>query len=153
MKIKSSAFENQATIPSRYTCEGENISPPLNWEGVPEEAKALALVVDDPDSSSGKFTHWVIYNIPIIPAKLEEGASLSDRFSKGLREGFNDFGNQGYGGPCPPRGGGEHRYFFRLFALKDKLDISGRITRDQLMDAIEGSTLGEAHLMAKFGRS
>lgn len=152
MKITSSAFENEGTIPLRYTCEGENISPPLSWSGVPEDAKALALIVDDPDAD-GTFTHWVVYNLPISPPGLEEGASLSDRLSEGLREGFNAFGEQGYGGPCPPRGDGDHRYFFRLYALDQELNFTGRVTRDQLMDAIEGKTLEEAVLMGRYART
>jgi hypothetical protein len=152
MKLTSSAFENDETIPTKYTCEGDNVSPPLSWEGVPEEAKVLALVVDDPDAR-GIFTHWVIYNLPVTPAGLDEDASLSDRLSEGLREGFNDFGNQGYGGPCPPRGNPPHRYKFRLFALSKELDFRGRVTREQLMDAMEGKILDETILTGRYGRS
>lgn len=152
MKLTSSAFENNETIPTAYTCEGENISPPLSWSGVPNKAKSLALIVDDPDAPSGTFTHWVAYNLPPMPPNLAEGASLSDRLSEGLREGLNSFGEQGYGGPCPPRGGGEHRYFFRLYAINQQLHFTGRVTRDQLMDAIEGKTLDEAELMGLFAR-
>jgi len=152
MRITSSAFENEETIPVQYTCEGDNISPPLSWSGVPDGAKALALVVDDPDAD-GTFIHWVVYNLPVSPPGLDEGASLSDRLSEGLREGLNGFGEQGYGGPCPPRGDGAHRYFFRLFALDQKLNFTGRVTRDQLMDATEEITLEEAVLMGKYARS
>jgi Raf kinase inhibitor-like YbhB/YbcL family protein len=153
MKLTSSAFENGAYIPSKYTCEGENISPPLSWDGVLDEAQVIALVVDDPDAPNGTFTHWVIYNIPKIPPALEEDASLEDRFSQGLREGFNDFGHQGYGGPCPPRGAGPHRYFFRLYALTDKLSFTGRVTRGQLMDAIHVMTLDETILLGLYTRA
>ena len=152
MKITSTAFENGEEIPTRYTCEGDNVSPPLSWEGVPQDTEVLALVVDDPDAS-GTFTHWVIYNLPVTPPGLDEGASLSDRFSEGLREGFNDFGNQGYGGPCPPHGNPPHRYKFRLFALREALRFTGRVTRGQLMEAIEGKILDEAVLMGRYGRT
>lgn len=152
MRITSSAFENEESIPVRYTCEGENISPPLSWSGLPDDAEALALVMDDPDAD-GTFTHWVVYNLPISPPGLEAGASLSDRLSEGLREGFNTFGEQGYGGPCPPRGDGAHRYFFRLYALDQELNFTGRVTRDQLMDAIQGKTLEEAVLMGTYART
>jgi Raf kinase inhibitor-like YbhB/YbcL family protein len=152
MKITSSAFENGASIPARYTCEGEDVSPPLSWQGVPEEAVALALVVDDPDAGSGTFTHWVVYNLPIIPQGLDEGVSLDVSLSEGLREGFNDFGRQGYGGPCPPKGDGIHRYIFRLFALKQVLEFSGRVTRGQLMDAIEKIVIEEAILLGYYER-
>ena len=153
MQLTSSAFENNDTIPTRYTCEGEDISPPLSWSGVPENAKTLALVMDDPDAPNGTFIHWVLYNLPPMPSKLEEGASLSDRLSEGLREGFNSFGDQGYGGPCPPRGDDAHRYFFRLFAVNQKLTFTGRVTRDQLMDAIEDKTVDEAQMMGRFSRA
>ncbi len=153
MQLISSAFDNEERIPVRYTCEGENISPALSWEGVPENAETMALVVDDPDAPSGTFTHWVLYNLPLIPSQLEERESLSDRLSEGLREGFNDFGRQGYGGPCPPRGHGDHRYFFRLYALDQELNLTGRVTRDQLMDAMEGKQLDEAVLMGLYSRS
>jgi hypothetical protein len=153
MQIRSSAFENNEMIPIVYTCEGENLSPPLSWSGVPESAKTLALVVDDPDAPSGIFTHWVLYNLPLTPPNLEEDASLSDRLSEGLREGFNSFGKQGYGGPCPPRGGGEHRYYFRLYAINQELSFKGRVTREQLLNMIEGKTVAEAVLMGRFSRS
>lgn len=152
MELTSSAFTNSDTIPTVYTCEGENISPPLSWSGVPDEAETLALVVDDPDAPNGTFTHWVLYNLPPTPPNLEAGASLSDRLAEGLREGLNNFGEQGYGGPCPPRGGGEHRYFFRLYAIDRELNFTGRVTRDQLMDAIVDKTVDEAELMGRFAR-
>lgn len=151
MRLTSTAFDNEETIPSRFTCEGDNISPPLSWQGVPEEAEGLVLVVDDPDAN-GTFTHWIVYNLPVMPPRLEEGVSLEGRLSEGLREGFNDFGEQGYGGPCPPRGDGEHRYFFRLYALDRELNFTGRVTRAQLMEAVEGNTLEEAVLMGRFAR-
>lgn len=153
MRLTSSAFENGETIPTRYTCEGQEMSPLLSWEGVPEEAITLALVVDDPDAPSGIFTHWIVYNLPPIPPRLEEGASLSDRFSEGLREGLNNFGEQGYGPPCPPRGDGEHRYVFRLYALDQELHFTGSVTRDQLMDAMEGKVLTEAMLVSRYART
>ena len=90
MQITSSAFENEALIPVKYTCEGEDVSPPLTWKGVPEEAHSLALIMDDPDAPRGNFTHWVVYNLPVIPPKIDEGESLSERFEEGLR-GFKPF--------------------------------------------------------------
>jgi len=152
MQIISSAFENGSEIPARYTCEGENVSPQFFWQGAPEEAVSLALIVDDPDAKSGAFTHWVVYNLPVIPQGLEEGVSLEDRLSEGIREGFNDFGRQGYDGPCPPKGDGIHRYIFRLFALKQVLDFSGRVTRGQLMDAVENISIDEANLLGYYER-
>jgi Raf kinase inhibitor-like YbhB/YbcL family protein len=153
MQLTSSAFENEERVPIRFTCEGKNISPPLSWEGVPENAETLALVVDDPDAPSGTFTHWVVYNLPLIPSQIREGESLSDRLSEGLREGLNDFGRQGYGGPCPPRGHGDHHYYFRLYALDQELSLTGRVTRNQLMEAIEGKQLDEAVLIGVYSRT
>ncbi len=153
MQINSSAFDKGETMPTQYTCEGGGISPPLSWDGVPEGTETLALVVDDPDAPRGIFTHWVLYNLPPKPAMLEEGASLSDRLSEGLREGFNDFGEQGYGPPCPPPGDGEHRYTFRLYALDQELHFTGRVTRDQILDAMEGKIIGEAVLIGRYARA
>jgi len=153
MILESSAFENGKRLSVVYTCEGESLSPPLSWSGVPENTEALVLIVDDPDAPNGTFIHWVVYNLPPTPPRLDENVSLSNRFSEGLREGVNSLGKQGYGAPCPPRGAGEHRYFFRLYALSQKLNLKGRVTRDQLMDAMEGQTLDEAVLMARFSRA
>jgi hypothetical protein len=152
MKIMSDAFENGERIPERFTCEGEDLSPPLNWSGVPDEAETLVLICDDPDAPDGTWSHWVVYNLPTAPNELESGATLSDRLSEGLREGRNDFGRQGYGGPCPPRGDGPHRYHFRLFALDHTLDLKGSVTRAQIMEKIEGQTLDEAVLIGIFSR-
>lgn len=129
MIIESPAFKNEERLPVVYTCEGENLSPPLSWSGVPENTEALVLIVDDPDAPSGNFTHWAVYNLPPTPSRLDEGVSLSNRFSEGLREGVNSMGKQGYSAPCPPRGASEHRYFFRLYALSQKLNLKGRVTR------------------------
>lgn len=152
MRLFSTAFENGETIPTRFTCEGADISPPLSWDDLPKDTKSLALILDDPDAPMGIFTHWVIYNIPLTPSDFEEGISLSGKFSKGLHEGYNDFGNQGYGGPCPPRKKGAHQYYFRLFALNQELELTGRVTRSQLLDEIQGKILDETVLMGKFGR-
>ncbi|MDY6872965.1 MAG: YbhB/YbcL family Raf kinase inhibitor-like protein [Chloroflexota bacterium] len=153
MEIMSPAFKTGARIPTKFTCEGENVSPALTWRDVPEEAACLALIVDDPDAPSGTFTHWVVYNLPTIPESLDEGVSLSERLSEGLREGLNGAGQQGYMGPCPPRGHGEHRYYFRLYALDQKLALEGRVTRGQLLDVMEGHIIEQAMWMGLYSRS
>lgn len=153
MEIMSPAFEPGARIPTKFTCEGENVSPALIWRDVPEEAACLALIVDDPDAPSGTFTHWVVYNLPTIPESLDEGVSLSERLSEGLREGLNGAGQQGYMGPCPPRGHGEHRYYFRLYALDQKLALEGRVTRGQLLDVMEDHIIEQATWMGLYSRS
>ncbi|MCB2209881.1 YbhB/YbcL family Raf kinase inhibitor-like protein [bacterium] len=153
MEIMSPAFETGARIPTKFTCEGDDVSPELSWQDVPDEAECLALIVDDPDAPSGTFTHWVVYNLPKIPEGLDEGASLSERLSEGLREGLNGAGRQGYMGPCPPRGHGDHRYTFRLYALDEKLDLKGRVTRGKLLDAMEGHIIEQATWMGIYSRS
>jgi len=150
MKLVSTAFTYRETIPTRFTCEGDDISPPLSWSGVPKDTESLALILDDPDAPMGTFTHWLLYNIPISLSELLEGISLSGKLPKSLREGFNDFGNKGYGGPCPPRHKGAHRYYFRLYALNRALEMTGQVTRRQLLDAIQKKVLEEAILIGKF---
>ena len=110
MHLASRAFENGGRIPGRFTCDGDNEMPPLEWTGVPPEARSLALVCSDPDAPSGTFHHWAVYDIP------PDVRHLPERKCAGMREAVNDFGRTGYGGPCPPRGHGSHRYCFRLYA-------------------------------------
>lgn len=145
MELKSPAFRQGGPIPSRYTCDGENVSPPLEWNGVPPEARAMALVVDDPDAPAKVWVHWVLYNLPPDAGSLPEG-------SRGLeatgREGRNDFGDLGYGGPCPPRG--RHRYRFRLYALDEHLDLGEGCTQSDLVAAMEGHVLAQAELTGTY---
>lgn len=145
MKLKSPAFPDGGRIPSRFTCDGANVSPPLEWSAVPSEAKALALILDDPDAPSKVWVHWVLYNLPPEAGMLSEG-------SRGLeatgREGRNDFGDLGYGGPCPPRG--RHRYRFRLYALDARLDLAEGCSKPDLLSAMEGHVLAEAELTGTY---
>jgi len=115
MKVTSSAFQQGANIPSKFTCDGANTNPPLQISDVPAEAKSLVLIVDDPDAPSGLFTHWAVWNISPQATTIAEGST-----PKGA-QGTNDFGKSGYGGPCPPSGA--HRYYFRVFALDRELDL------------------------------
>ena len=150
IKISSSAFGEGGVIPSKYTCDGENISPPLSWSGVPSETKSFALINDDPDAPAGTWVHWVIYNIPAAEKELKEGIPPKENLDNGAVQGLNDFGKSGYGGPCPP--GGTHRYYFRIYALDTKLDLQGDITQEKLTDAIKGHILAEGQLMGKYSR-
>jgi hypothetical protein len=152
MDIKSSAFESGARIPRQYTCEGENVSPPLSWQGVPDEAACLALIMDDPDAPSGTFNHWVVYDLPKQPDSLSTGESLAGRLPEGVSEGLNSAGREGYTGPCPPRGHGDHRYFFKLYALDKALGLQGRVDRAQLLDAMTGHILAQAEWMGTYSR-
>ncbi|MGD8626272.1 MAG: YbhB/YbcL family Raf kinase inhibitor-like protein [Anaerolineae bacterium] len=159
--LSSDAFAPDELIPDRYSCFGQNVSPPLSWEGVPEGAQSLALLVDDPDSRPAGFVHWVIYNVPPSAAGLPEGVPGGGRLEDGTLQGRNDFASYGseafpggaeikrvgYDGPCPP---GEHRYVFRLYALDTVLDLAAEATLDQVLVAMEGHVLAQAELMGRF---
>ncbi len=150
IKITSPVFSEGGPIPSRYTCDGENISPPLAWDLMPAGTKSLALVSDDPDAPMGVWVHWVAYNLPASLKGLKEGVPPSDTIAGGGRQGVNDFGKFGYGGPCPP--GGTHRYFFKLYALDAELPFSERMSKEALEAAMKGHILGQGQLMGKYAR-
>ena len=143
MSIESPAFENGCAIPRRYTRYGQNRQPPLLFEHIPAETASLALLVDDPDAPKGTFTHWIAYNIDPHLSGLVENSSL-----EGAQEGLNDSGRIGYTGPFPPSG--EHRYFFRLYALDCMLDLSGDVARETFLEALEGHVIAEAEYMGRF---
>lgn len=143
--LKSSAFENQANIPSKYTCDGEDINPPLEISDIPEESQSLALIVDDPDAPIGTFTHWLVWNMSSDITKIDE-----DSVPEGAVEGETDFGRIGWGGPCPPTG--THRYFFKMYALDTKLNLQRGATKSQLEKAMEGHILGKAELIGLYSR-
>ena len=150
IKITSTAFENGANIPVKYTCDGEDVSPPLRWEGVPDGAKSLALICDDPDAPMGTWVHWVLFNIPPDVTELPEKILSQPNLDNGAVHGINDFRNYGYGGPCPP--GGTHRYFFKIYALDTTLDLKPGVTKSQLLDAMEGHILAKGELMGRYSR-
>jgi Raf kinase inhibitor-like YbhB/YbcL family protein len=129
--LESSAFENAQAIPSRHSCEGEDVSPPLRWSNVPEGTRSLALIVDDPDAPGGVFTHWLAWGLDPAAEGLGEGTSAP-------HEGENDFGTSGYRGPCPPPGHGRHRYVFRLYALDADPELAAGVAKAELEHAIEG---------------
>jgi Raf kinase inhibitor-like YbhB/YbcL family protein len=143
--LESSAFEHGQAIPKRHTCEGEDLSPPLRWTNVPEQTRALALLVDDPDAPGGIFTHWVAWGLDPGRGGLEEG-------ERSPREGRNDFGATGYRGPCPPPGHGRHRYVFRLHALDADLDLRQGAGKVDLERALEGHVLATAELVGSYER-
>ena len=150
MEIKSSAFGNGKSIPSKYTCDGADFSPPLEWSESPAGTKSFALICDDPDAPMGTWVHWVIYDIPSATTMLAEGISREKELPGGGIQGINDFRRIGYGGPCPP--GGTHRYFFKLFALDAMLSLKPGITKDQLLKAMRGHILAEAQTMGTYRR-
>jgi len=150
MKLVSSAFDEGEMIPKKYTCDDMDISPPLNWTSVPEGTNSFAIICDDPDAPMGTWVHWVIYNLPANINELSENVPALESLPNGAKQGRNDFGKIGYGGPCPP--GGTHRYYFKIYALKKELDIEVGITKSGLLKAIEGHILSEAQLMGRYRR-
>lgn len=150
MELSSAAFKNGASIPKQFTCDGPNISPPLQWSGVPENSKSLALLVDDPDAPRGNWVHWILFNIPPDTSALPENIKKMRTIPNGARQGMNDFREIGYGGPCPP--GGKHRYFFRLYALDAELTAEPGVSRASLERAMQGHIVGDAQLMGTYQR-
>ncbi len=152
MILMSPVFTDNGVIPARYTCDGDDMSPPLQWSGVPADAVTLALIVDDPDAPDPAapkmvWVHWVLYNLPSEIGGLPEGAT---DLPAGTLEGINDWHRVGYGGPCPPVG--RHRYFFKLYALDKRLPDLERPTKDELLRAMENHVVAEAVLMATYQR-
>ncbi|MFZ0255579.1 MAG: YbhB/YbcL family Raf kinase inhibitor-like protein [Gammaproteobacteria bacterium] len=152
--ITSSAFDHQGEIPKRYTCDGKDESPPLSWDGIPEGAQSLVLIVDDPDApdpAAPKMTwvHWVLYNIPATVTGLPE-AVASAKLPRGTQEGLNDWQRAGYGGPCPPIG--RHRYFFKLYALDTLLTELRKPTKAELEKAMADHILATAELIGTYQR-
>src|SRR5262249_22974044 len=146
LTLTSPAFGPNASIPKKHTCEGDDVSPPLAWSGVPAKAKSLVLIVDDPDAPDPKaprttWVHWVVYDIPPSQTSLPEGAGRS-QIPGGAHDGVNDFKREGYGGPCPPVG--RHRYFHRLYALDTELGDLGSATKAKVEHAMEGHVLEKA---------
>ncbi|MGX2039440.1 YbhB/YbcL family Raf kinase inhibitor-like protein [Methylocaldum sp. MU1018] len=155
MKIESSAFAHNGDIPTRFTCDGQDLSPPLSWTGVPEGVKSLALIVDDPDAPDPKapkmtWVHWVLYNIPPTSTGLPEG-SAEGALPAGTAEGINDWKRTGYGGPCPPTG--RHRYFHKLYALDTVLPDLHKPTKARLEKAMQGHVLAQAELIGFYWRA
>jgi Raf kinase inhibitor-like YbhB/YbcL family protein len=150
MELKSSAFATGGMIPTKYTCDGPDVSPPLNWSDVPAAAKSLALIADDPDAPMGTWVHWVAWNIPPNARGLAEGVPKKDSFPNGMKQGTTDFRDIGYGGPCPPSG--THRYFFKLYALDTSLTLPPSTTKKDLEKAMQGHLLQQVELLGKYAR-
>lgn len=146
LKVSSTAFSDGQTIPRQYTCEGQDISPPLEWSSTPRGAKSFAIVCDDPDAPSSTFTHWVLYDLTPETTELAEGSS------GGGTEGMNSFGKAGYGGPCPPPGHGPHRYMFKVYALDIESVGRAGLSKSDLTAAMTGHVLAEGQLMGRYER-
>jgi Raf kinase inhibitor-like YbhB/YbcL family protein len=150
IRITSPAFEYGQPIPTLYTCDGSDVSPPLRWSEGPV-ARTFALVCDDPDAPRGTWIHWVLYNLPGQTVELAQGVPPSLQLPSGARHGKNTWGKPGFGGPCPPPGN-PHRYFFRLYALDISLNLDPGGTKDELEKAMTGHILGQGTLMGTYKR-
>lgn len=150
IKVESPAFQDGGFIPEKHTCDGENISPPLEWGPGPEGTVTWALVCDDPDAPMGTWVHWVVYDLPADVVRLPESVIPEKELENGGKQGVNDFQEIGYGGPCPPRG--EHRYFFKLYALDTKLNLEPGVTKSHLMIAMEEHVIGQGLILGKYSR-
>jgi len=150
MELISSAFNEGGMIPGKYTCDGADVSPPLNWGALPVGTKSLALICDDPDAPVGTWVHWVYYDIPIGTKGLPEEVATDEHPEEGGTQGLNDFRKIGYGGPCPP--GGTHRYYFKLYALDITLNLSSGATKKQLLKAMENHIIDQTQLRGKYRR-
>jgi len=148
INITSSAFEEGGLIPPKYTCDGDDISPPLQWDAGPEATKSIALISDDPDAPMGTWVHWVLFNLPPDTTHLHENIPPEEILPNGARQGISDFGRIGYGGPCPPSG--THRYFFKIYTLDTELDLVAGAAKSDLINAMEGHILAEGQLMGKY---
>lgn len=150
IRISSTVFDEGEPIPTRYTCNGVDISPPLEWDVLPENTESIVLICEDPDAPGGLWTHWVIFNLPGDTMNLPEHVVGREMLDNGAVQGLNDFGRVGYNGPCPP--GGTHRYFYKIYALDNKLDLPSLIKRDELLEAMEGHILDQGWLMGVYTR-
>lgn len=147
--LTSTAFQNGADIPRKYTCDAQDVSPPLRWENSPPGTKAFAIIVDDPDAPGRTWVHWVIYDLPSGTKELSEAAGKTETLASGAKQGLNDFRNVGYGGPCPPPGPA-HRYYFKLYALDAPTNLKPRANKQQLLEAIKEHMLGEGELVGRY---
>ena len=151
-RIGSPAFEDNGDLPAKYTCDGENISPPLVWTEAPQGAKSFALITDDPDSSSGTWVHWVLYDLPAETTQLQEGIQNTETLADGSKHGITDFRKADYGGPCPLPGNA-HRYVFKLYALDQILNLPPKASKAELLVAMNGHVLAHAEVVGNYKRS
>jgi len=148
IKLTSTAFKEGQPIPRPYTCDGVNISPPLEWNGVPKSAKAIVIIADDPDAPGGAWVHWLLYNIPADNIGFVENLPATETLKAGGFQGKNDFGKIGYGGPCPPRG--THRYVFKIYALDSELSLKAGATKAELEKAMDDHVMAQGKLMGTY---
>ncbi len=146
LKLTSPVFDHEAAIPVKYTCDGQDVSPPLVWAEPPAETQSFTLIMDDPDAPVGTWDHWILFNLPPDTRQLPEAAAPPPNSTGGN----NSWQRAGYGGPCPP--GGTHRYFFKLYALDTRLELAEGATKDAVLKAMDGHILGQSELMGTYTR-
>lgn len=152
LSLTSPGFQDGGAIPVKSTCDGADVSPPLEWSGAPAGTQTFALIADDPDAPAGTWVHWVLYNLPAATSQLPENVAKVESLDLGgARQGRNDFRHPGYGGPCPPPGS-THRYFFRLYALDASLQLKSGVQKKDVEAAMQGHILGSAQLMGTYSR-
>jgi len=151
LQISSTAFSASEAISKKFTCDGPDVSPQLKWNDPPANTQAFALIMDDPDAPAGTWVHWVLYDLPPNTRELPEAVAKQEQLSSGARQGRNDFGKIGYGGPCPPPGK-PHRYFFKLYALDAKLGLKADATKADVERAMKGHILAQAELVGRYRR-
>lgn len=150
LKVISAAFKEGEPIPRPYTCHGVNVSPPLEWSGVPKSARTIAIIADDPDAPAGTWVHWVLYNLPSDNIGFVENLPATENLKAGGFQGKNDFGRIGYAGPCPPSG--THRYLFKVYALDAELPLEAGATKADVEKAMQGHVVLQGQLMGTYGR-
>lgn len=151
LSLRSPIFQDGQKIPVKYTCDGQDISPPLAWSEPPTGVQTFALIMDDPDAPGRVFTHWVLFNLPADTRELPEALPTTSQLPSGALQGKNDFGKIGYGGPCPPSGPA-HRYRFTLYALDQALDLPVSVSKGQVLKAMEGHILAQGLLTGVYQR-
>jgi Raf kinase inhibitor-like YbhB/YbcL family protein len=151
LDLTSTVFEDGTAIPAQYTGDGEDTSPPLRWSDPPAQTRTFALICDDPDAPRGTWVHWVLFNLPANSRELREGVPTAETLDNGAKQGKNDFGTIGYGGPAPPKGKA-HRYFFKVYAVDIILDLPAGATKEQLLAAMKGHIVADGQLMGRYQR-
>ena len=150
IKVTSSAFKEGEMIPGKYTCDGDDCSPPLGWSGIPGGTKSIALISDDPDAPMGDWVHWVAFNMPPDTKGLPENVPSAEKLDNGATQGRHGGGGIGYAGPCPPSG--THRYYFKIYALDKILELKAGATKRERLKAMEGHILAQGELMGRYKR-
>jgi len=151
ISISAEGFKEGDIIHDEFTCDGRDISPSLSWKGIPEGTKSIALIMDDPDAPGGTFVHWVVYNMPAETMELPKGMPRNKTLANGSMQGMTDFGQSGYGGPCPPPGK-PHRYYFKVYALDTKLNLPPGASKNNVEIAMKGHIIAQGELMGKYKR-